>query len=117
VFNKEQVTLYDLEKNSNYEHLRAIVKYSCNHIHAGPRSIFTKLGLEDTSEAMLAGPSDIGFEDPLQNTSLSLVESIKALLVNLPDKSMSGIDISVFVRLFELWHHSLLDEMSEAGDL
>jgi hypothetical protein len=75
-----------LEKLVKLDKLRPFYNFSSNSVHGGARG-FYRLGLMDDSQdkILLAGPSNYGLADPLQNTAISLLH-INICLLNLePD--------------------------------
>ena len=75
-----------LEKLVKLDKLRPFYNFSSNSVHGGAKG-FYRLGLMDDSQdkILLAGPSNYGLADPLQNTAISLLH-INICLLNLePD--------------------------------
>lgn len=75
-----------LEKLVELDKLRPFYNFSSNSVHGGAKG-FYRLGLMDYSQdkILLAGASNYGLADPLQNTAISLLH-INICLLNLkPD--------------------------------
>jgi len=69
--NGRRVYFRDLEDQVKFSKWRPFYNLSSNAIHSGPRGFF-RLGLIRQKEMLLAGPSNFGLADPLQNTAISL---------------------------------------------
>jgi len=55
---------------------------ACNSVHSGPKSIFYNIGLSNLRDVLLVGPSNIGFTDPAQLSSISLLQ-ITSLIIRM----------------------------------
>ena len=67
------VNFAGIEKNISLDHLRPYYKLASHSVHAGPKGVFFRLGLDDhQSDVLLAGHSSIGLSQPGQNTTISL---------------------------------------------
>jgi hypothetical protein len=69
--NGRKVSFRDLEDQVKFSKWRPFYNLSSNAIHSGPRGFF-RLGLIHQTEMLLAGPSNFGLADTLQNTAISL---------------------------------------------
>jgi len=72
----------DLEARANIQHMRPFYRLACLNVHAGPRGISYRLGLDDSQQGtlLLAGPSASGLAEPIQNAAYSLVLATNSLL-------------------------------------
>lgn len=68
---KRKATFYIIEQAVDLGHMRPFYKYACDNVHAGPRSLFHKVGLLD-NDILLTGPSDYGFAEPGHYTAMSI---------------------------------------------
>ena len=69
----KRVTFDRIEGNISLDHLRPYYKLASHSVHANPKGVFFRLGLDDhQSDVLLAGPSSIGLSQPGQNTAISL---------------------------------------------
>ncbi len=70
----KRVTFDRIEGNISLDHLRPYYKLASHSVHANPKGVFFRLGLDDDhqSDMLLAGPSSIGLSQPGQNTAISL---------------------------------------------
>ena len=75
-----------LEKLVKLDKLRPFYNFSSNSVHGGSKG-FHRLGLMDHSQdkILLAGASNYGLADPLQNTAISLLHVNVCLLNSEPD--------------------------------
>jgi hypothetical protein len=107
VIGKKRPNFFDIESKTELSILRPYYKFSSTNVHAGPKSIGFKLGLSLTNEdILLAGPSNEGFIDPVQCTSLSLIQSTCALISALP-----SLDRRLFENVLWLWHEEIKSEL------
>jgi len=76
----------ELENHVKVSHLHPFYNLSCDNIHGGSKG-FYRLGLMDKSQnkILLAGASNYGLADPLQNTAISLLHINVSLLTIEPD--------------------------------
>ena len=95
---KATPTFWDIEREAGIDHLRAHYRMASHNVHANPKGVFFKLGLLDESQAMLAGPSDIGLGDPGHCTALSLA-LISAQLFLLQPTLDNGVVLRIIVQL------------------
>jgi hypothetical protein len=70
----------DLEVAAGRAAMRSHYKLACHNVHAGPHSIFFRLGLLGDNSVLLAGPSNAGFVEPGQNAALTLTQITTLLL-------------------------------------
>jgi hypothetical protein len=107
VIGKKRPNFFDIESKTELSILRPYYKFSSTNVHAGSKSIGFKLGLSLTNEdILLAGPSNEGFIDPVQCTSLSLIQSTCALISALP-----SLDRRLFENVLWLWHEEIKSEL------
>ncbi len=87
-----RVTFRTIEQRVGLNHLRPYYKWACEKIHANSNTLYSSLGLLDTEEIMLAGPSDMGLADPAQLGAISLVQATSALecVYNDPDMRIAA---------------------------
>ncbi|WP_113154820.1 DUF5677 domain-containing protein [Nitratireductor sp. OM-1] len=90
----------DLEKAAQRSHMRSHYKFASQNVHAGTKGIMDQLGLIDSRDMVLAGPSNAGLEEPGQNAAISLVQ-ITVLLFGPNWKFDDIIMIKVFLKLQE----------------
>lgn len=76
---KQQVDFRTLESHVNMGKWRPFYNLSSDSVHGGSRG-FHRLGLIRQGEVLLAGPSNYGLADPLQNTAISLSQVTSCLL-------------------------------------
>jgi hypothetical protein len=67
-------TLADIERAAGLEKFRPYYKWASHNVHAGSKGITHKLGLPASSDALLAGASDMGLADPLHGSTISLMQ-------------------------------------------
>lgn len=79
-------TFTELENHVKVSHLHPFYNLSCDSIHGGSKG-FYRLGLMDKSQnkILLAGASNYGLADPLQNTAISILHVNVSLLTIEPD--------------------------------
>jgi len=83
--NKHDPKFTDIEENSGLDHLRPYYKLASHNVHANPKGVMFRLGLlGNTSNILLAGPSNFGFTDPAQGTAISLGQITVTLLTIKP---------------------------------
>jgi hypothetical protein len=70
----------DLEDYVRISHLRPYYRLASNAVHGGSKG-FYQIGLMEGARRrlLLAGPTNYGFADPLQNTGLSLTQLTSCL--------------------------------------
>lgn len=112
VIGKAGVTFEQIEEFVKMDFLRPHYKFSSQNIHSGVDSIAFKLGLSmSEDDILLSGPSNEGFIEPLQCTSLSLCQITTAL------SEVSEIsDISDMNAILWRMHDSMKIEAKEASD-
>jgi hypothetical protein len=72
--NSKKPTFRDIEEAVGLKHLRPYYKIACHNVHANSRGIFFKLGLHPNSEdILLAGPSNVGLDNPGRSAALSII--------------------------------------------
>ncbi len=75
----------NLEIRVGIQHLRPYYQWACERIHASSNGLYRTLGLVNSEDLMLAGPSNAGLADPAQLAAISLHQATTALQVNYPD--------------------------------
>lgn len=116
LFNKKKISFYDLESFSGLDFLRPFYKFSSVRVHVNSKSVTYKLSLSlsykhHNEEILLSGPSNEGLVDPLQCTSMSLIDTTKSLLSLNPN-----IDSLVSSKILSLWDDKLKSELIEASE-
>lgn len=105
------LTFSNIEKFVKLSFLRNHFSFASQYVHAGIDSIGYKLGTSMSNEdILLAGPSNEGFMEPIQCTSLSLIYATEALL-----KAYPNHDSSVRILVLWLWHEALKQEVVDAS--
>ncbi len=86
VLKKDRVTFRDLEEKVNLEHIRPFYKLASYNVHASPKGVYSKLGLDpNSSDMLLAGPSNLGLEEPGHSTAISLSQITVTLITSKPN--------------------------------
>lgn len=89
----------DIEEAVNLDHLRPYYKMASHNVHANPKGVLFRLGLYPNSKnILLAGPSNAGLADPIQNTAISLSQISTCLLTLEPNIDML-VTCNVFLQL------------------
>ncbi len=100
----------NIEQSINLHYLRPYYKFASHTVHANAKSIGYRLGLSLTKDdILLAGPSNEGFIDPIQCTSLSFIQSTIALINLSPSYARQ-----IFTALLWMWHEGLKNDLVEA---
>lgn len=81
---KPRPTFRDIENAADLAHWRPYGRWASQNVHAGPRALFNVMGLDDESDILLAGASNIGLADPGSNTAFSLALATIELLATRP---------------------------------
>ncbi|QFG76406.1 hypothetical protein DMB90_01380 [Raoultella planticola] len=82
------------------------------YIHAGIDSIGFKLGTSlSNKDLLLCGPSNEGLLEPIQCTSLSLIQATQAIISVSPDDQRL-----LYSSVLWLWHEKLKEEVVAASD-
>jgi len=92
---KDKWSFKGIEKTIEFSFFRPFYKMANNYVHSGPKGFLFKLGLYNTNDIMLAGPSNYGFADPGQNTAFSLVHTTLILL-----EFETYLENNVYIELF-----------------
>lgn len=95
----------DLEKAAGQASMRSYYKLASYNVHAGVKGITFRMGLLDR-RGVLAGATNAGFEEPLQNTAVTLTRITSLLLGDL-----TSIDDQVIMRVLL----NLRDEIAPAA--
>lgn len=94
------------------EHLRPYYNMACYNIHAGPRGIYFKLGLEPGAPPqLLAGPSNVGLTDPANLTALSLTQITSSYLTH-----KTNLDVLVYCNIMKTLMHEVESAVKEAEE-
>ena len=88
----------DLEVLAGRSTLRSHYKFASYSVHAGLRGLKFQLGLPDTDNMMLTGPSNVGLEEPGRLTAHSLAH-LSSLLISTRSTLQYTIEIGVLIRL------------------
>jgi hypothetical protein len=94
-------TFKDLERYVDFDKFRPFYNLSCAAVHGGS-SGFYRLGLTDEyqEKVLLSGPTNYGFADPLQNSSISLL-LINSCIMNLIPSFESIVYIKILTNYFD----------------
>lgn len=102
----------DIEKFVELDFLRPHYGFANQYIHAGIDSIGFKLGTSFSNTALLlCGPSNEGLIEPIQCTSLSLIQATQAIISVSPDDQRL-----LYSAVLWLWHEKLKEEVIVASD-
>jgi hypothetical protein len=82
IFPTKDITFNRILNSIKFEVWKPYYKMACNSVHAGPKSIFFNIGLSNLRDVLLVGPSNIGFTDPAQLSSISLLQ-ITTLIITM----------------------------------
>lgn len=85
VFDTGKLTFNRIVDDIGFELWKPYYKMACNSVHAGPKALFYNIGLSERQDILLVGPTNIGFVDPAQLTSISLVQITTFLVKNAPN--------------------------------
>lgn len=86
VLRNKKPTFRDIESLVNMDFLRPYYKLASMNVHAGSKGTFYRIGLVETQEPiLLAGRSNVGFEEPGSLAGVSLTQVTIALSVHEPD--------------------------------
>lgn len=109
---KARTQFKDIEEFVGLDFLRAHYGFANQYIHAGIDSIGFKLGTSiSNKDVLLCGPSNEGLIEPIQCTSLSLIQATQAIM------SVSPNDERLLCSpLLWLWHEKLKEEVVAASD-
>jgi len=72
IIKKKFIKITDLEKEIGLDHYRPYYQMSSYSIHAGSMSVYFDIGVPNSDEIMLAGPSNTGLADPGSLMAISL---------------------------------------------
>lgn len=110
---KSETKLNEIEDFVGLGYFRNHFGFANQYVHAGIDSIGFKLGTSMSGkDLLLTGPSNEGLLEPIQCTSLSLINATIALLSAFPDA-----EASVKTKVLWLWHESLKDEVLKASEM
>ncbi|PBP84782.1 hypothetical protein CCL22_06465 [Pseudomonas syringae] len=109
---KTMTSFSEIERFVGLDFLRAHYGFANQYIHAGVDSIGFKLATsESNKDLLLCGPSNEGLIEPIQCTSLSLIQATQAIIsVSPSDERM------LFSKILCLWHEKLKEEVVIASD-
>jgi hypothetical protein len=102
---KDRPTFRDIENAADLAHWRPFGRWASQNVHAGPRALFNVLGLDDESDLLLVGASNMGLADPGGNTAFSLALATIELLA-----TKAGVEDMVSMQVVM----RLKDEVAEA---
>lgn len=108
---KKKWNFKGVEETIEFGCFRPFYKMANNFIHSGSKGIIFKLGLYDTDNIMLAGPSNYGLADPGQNTAFSLLHATLPLI-----EFETYLEDSVYVELFKKFRDRISDEFVRIQD-
>ncbi|MGN2435103.1 DUF5677 domain-containing protein [Pseudomonas syringae] len=108
---KTRTAFAEIEEFVGLDFLRAHYGFANQYVHAGVDSIGYKLGTSASNkDLLLCGPSNEGVIEPIQCTSLSLVQATQAII------SVSPSDERTLSKtVLWLWHEKLKEEVSAAS--
>ena len=87
-----------IEADISLDHLRPYYKLASHSVHANPKGVFFRLGLDDhQSDVLLAGPSSIGLSQPGQNTAISLGQITASLCTLRPNLDSLAISKAIIL--------------------
>jgi hypothetical protein len=95
VLDRKKLTLHDIEKDLEVDHLRPYHRTASYAVHAQPLGTFYRLGLVDESNTLLAGPSNFGLAEAGQNAALSLARVTCAVL----KLSEMTTDVAIYIHI------------------
>ncbi|MCX6032067.1 MAG: DUF5677 domain-containing protein, partial [Chloroflexi bacterium] len=103
---KDDPNFSDIERVASLDHLRPYYRLASHNVHANPKGMFFRLGLSpESTNLLLAGPSDAGLADPGHGTAISLSQVTTTLLT-----MEANIDRLVMCEVMM----KLVDEISDA---
>ena len=83
---REKPRFKDIEESVGLEYMRPYYNMACHNVHADSKGILFKLGLHpESSDILLAGPSNVGLADPGFLTAIALTQITKILLTHDPN--------------------------------
>lgn len=83
---KYEINFGDIEKAVNLDHWRPYYKLASHNVHANPKGVYYRMGLDaTTADILLAGPSHMGLADPAHGTAISLSQITITLLTLEPN--------------------------------
>lgn len=86
VMPNDYLNFRDIEEAVNLDHLRPFYKLASHNVHANPKGVYFRMGLYPNSHnILLAGPSNTGLADPIQNTAISMSQISTCLLTLEPN--------------------------------
>jgi len=101
----------DIEEFVGLDFLRAHYGFANQYIHAGIDSIGFKLGTSiSNKDILLCGPSNEGLIEPIQCTSLSLIQATQAIISVSPNDERL-----LYSPVLWLWHEKLKEEVVAAS--
>lgn len=105
VLGQKRATIADVEKAVKLDHLRPFYRMASHPVHAGVKSIRFSLALEQGTDILLTGPSNLGLTDPGHSAAISLGQITTTLVFLLP--TSDSISVGRVLQLF-------IDEIGEA---
>jgi hypothetical protein len=99
----------ELEKKVDLDYMRVVYTWASENVHAGASGLNDRLGLrEEEQDCFLAGPSDYGFLDPVQYTSISMME-MSLTFLEMEDSIMN----SIYSELLKFFQEKLVEEFDK----
>jgi hypothetical protein len=109
---RTKVRFSDIEEFVELDFLRPHYGFANQYIHAGIDSIGFKLGTSlSNKDLLLCGPSNEGLLEPIQCTSLSLIQATQAIISVSPNDQRL-----LYSSVLWLWHEKLKEEVVAASD-
>ncbi|MBN5402357.1 DUF5677 domain-containing protein [Serratia sp. T13T92] len=109
---RTRIHFSDIEEFVELDFLRPHYGFANQYIHAGIDSIGFKLGTSlSNKDLLLCGPSNEGLLEPIQCTSLSLIQATQAIIAVSP-----GDQRLLYSAALWLWHEKLKEEVVAASD-
>jgi len=85
-------TFADLEKTVGLDKLRPYYRMASHNVHANAKGITHRLGLIPWMDDRLDGPTEVGLADPLNGTSLSLLQITSTFLPMMPSIDLLALN-------------------------
>lgn len=105
---KPNPSFADLEASAGQSVMRSHYNLASYAVHAGVKGIYFKLGVEDGSDVILAGASDVGFTESAQNMAVTLNIINALLLLDQPN-----MDEIVMMKVLEIFGREVVNEFSK----
>ncbi|WP_051677319.1 DUF5677 domain-containing protein [Bradyrhizobium sp. URHD0069] len=115
---KSDPQIADIMEAAKLDHLGPYYRLASHSVHANPKGVLFKLGLLRETEALLAGPSDLGLADPGHAAARSLLQ-ISTTLTGLNPTIDNVITTKMMLQLldeitenFHMSHESIMVDAS-----